>query len=156
MTLFKPKYITEELIMTISSSKSHFKNVILLYRELVITQPEVNLGEVTRSLELIKKIINRWNRILFLNGNLFYLEIVNAHSKRIILLLNKQYWSPHWEILDLLNLANKCFNWSFNSFKFCWGHIIRRNIDWLCILKKVNTEYFFFERNNGKIIKKHF
>ncbi|KAK4713601.1 hypothetical protein R3W88_019508 [Solanum pinnatisectum] len=44
----------QKLIMTIPGSKSYFRNILFLHPQLVIIQSNVNLREVTRSLDLVK------------------------------------------------------------------------------------------------------
>lgn len=90
--LFKKKHY-QKFIMSIPSLKYHLQNVILLHPQLVITQSEFNLVELTRSLELNTNIIYSWNMILILNSNLIQLSIINTHFERFILLSNKQHWS---------------------------------------------------------------
>lgn len=79
--------------MTISGSKRCLWNVTVPYSELVITRSKINFGEVTCTLELIKQIIDPWNWLLILNGDLIQLSIINEHTKRTILLSNKQHRS---------------------------------------------------------------
>ncbi|KAK4729652.1 hypothetical protein R3W88_022640 [Solanum pinnatisectum] len=89
----QPKRHYQKLIMTISSSKSHLRNVIFFHPKLVITRLKINLREITFPLKLVKQVIYSWKRILILNSHLVQLTIINAHMKRPIFLSNKQNWS---------------------------------------------------------------
>jgi hypothetical protein len=55
----------------------------------MIARPEVNLGEHPSSSKLIEQDIDPGKGILVLNGDLIKGSVVHAHSKRLILLLDK-------------------------------------------------------------------
>ena len=77
--------------MPVPSPKSHFGHITLRNFQLMIPRPQVDLGEDLRSTQLIKEIINSWQRVLVLNGHLVYLSVVYAQSEGTILLLDKEY-----------------------------------------------------------------
>jgi hypothetical protein len=56
---------------------------------MMIARPEVNFGEYSGSGKLIEQNINLGKRVLVLNGDLIKGSVVHAHSKCLILLLNK-------------------------------------------------------------------
>ena len=56
----------------------------------MIARSEINLGEILGTSKLIKQIIDSWQRVLVLDGDCVQVPVVNAHSHRAILLLNKQ------------------------------------------------------------------
>ena len=57
----------------------------------MIPRPQVDLGEDPCSTQLIKEIINSWQRVLVLNSHLVYLSVVYAQPEGTILLLDKEY-----------------------------------------------------------------
>jgi hypothetical protein len=55
----------------------------------MIARPEVNLGEYLSSSKLIEQDIDPGKRVLVLDSDLIKGSVVHAHSKCLILLLNK-------------------------------------------------------------------
>jgi hypothetical protein len=55
----------------------------------MIARPEVNLGEYLSSRKLIEQDIDPGKRVLVLDSDLIKGSVVHAHSKCLILLLNK-------------------------------------------------------------------
>jgi hypothetical protein len=56
----------------------------------MIARSEINLGEILGTSELVKQIINSWQGVLVFYGDCIQVLVINAHSHRAILLLNKQ------------------------------------------------------------------
>ena len=55
----------------------------------MIARSKINLGEILGTSKLIKQIINPWQGVLVLDGDCVQVPVINAHSHRAILLLNK-------------------------------------------------------------------
>ena len=77
--------------MPVPSHKSRFGHITLRNFQLMIPRPQVDLGEDPCSTQLIKDVINSWQRVLVLNGHLVYLLVVYAQPERTDLLLDKEY-----------------------------------------------------------------
>ena len=76
--------------MPIPSHENCLRNITLSNLHLMIARSEINLGEILGTSELVKQIINSWQRVLVLDGDCVQVLVINAHSHRAILLLNKQ------------------------------------------------------------------
>ena len=74
-------------IKTVSSSG--LRNIFLLDFELVISGPQINLGEYFCPTKLIKQIVNPWQWIFVLDGDIIHLTVIHTHPKTIILLVHK-------------------------------------------------------------------
>jgi hypothetical protein len=61
-----------EFIETISSREGRFWNIFFVNLNLMITQPWINLGEITSSRKLIKQDTNVRKRIFILDGDLIH------------------------------------------------------------------------------------
>ena len=83
-------------------TKAFFRDVTLSNLHLMIARSEINLGEILGTSKLIKQIIDSWQRVLVLDGDCIQVLVVNAHSHRAILLLNKQTRDPQGEALGLI------------------------------------------------------
>lgn len=66
--------------MIIQSSEGCFRNVTISDSNVIITRSEVYLGEMSRTLKLVKQVINPRDGIVILDCDLVQLSIVNAHS----------------------------------------------------------------------------
>jgi hypothetical protein len=69
----------------------------------MIARPEVNLGEYPSSTKLIEQDIDPGKRVLVLNGDLIKGSVVHAHSKCLILLLDKIAGHPQDDELGRMN-----------------------------------------------------
>jgi hypothetical protein len=58
------------------------------------SRPKVNFGEYSCSSKLIEQDIDPGKRVLILNSDLIKGSVVHAHSKRLILLLDKDCGTP--------------------------------------------------------------
>src|ERR1043166_3874828 len=61
-SICKTKRHDNEFKMSITSTKSRFRNVFITYFELVITGTKIDFRKIRSSLQLIKKIINSRQR----------------------------------------------------------------------------------------------
>ena len=59
--------------------------------DIVVSPPEINLGEVLRSLELVDKLRNERERVVVLNCMLIQIPIVLHHLFPTILLQYEEY-----------------------------------------------------------------
>src|SRR5688572_13200776 len=82
--------------MAIPCPKSSLRNITFPHPQLVISGTKVYFREITRSLELIKQVINSRQRISVLDSHFIQLSIINTHSERTILLPYKQHRSTPW------------------------------------------------------------
>ena len=67
--------------MTISCLEGSFRYILTYNPKLVIPQPQINFRKVACSLDLIKQVVNKRERVLFLNCDLTEWSIINAHLK---------------------------------------------------------------------------
>ena len=79
-----------ELKLPIPSHESCLWNITLSNLHLMIARSEINLGDILGSSKLIKQIINPRQGVLVLDGDCVQVPVINTHSHRAILLLNKQ------------------------------------------------------------------
>ena len=92
-----------------------FWNIDTPHLKLVITWPQVIFWKVTRSLELIKPIINPRSGYLFFIVTLFNCRYW-IHIWREFFFTNST-GAPHGDILGLIKpLSTKSLSWGFNSF----------------------------------------
>ena len=77
--------------MTILSYEGYFWNVTISYSKEMITRSEVYLSEVTRTLKLVKQVINPRDWIFTVAYDLIQLSIVNVHCEGTIILLYEQH-----------------------------------------------------------------
>jgi hypothetical protein len=80
----------QELVKTITSEESGFRNVTRLNLDLVITRTEVNFREDFGSRQLIKKNIDSGKRVFVLDGDCIERSVIYTHSQATILLLDKE------------------------------------------------------------------
>jgi hypothetical protein len=70
----------QELVKTITSGESGFRNVTRSNFDLMTTRTEVNLREDFGSSQLIKKNINSGKRIFVLDGDCIERLVIHTHS----------------------------------------------------------------------------
>jgi hypothetical protein len=80
----------QELVKTITSGESGFRNVTRLNFDLMITRTKVNLGENFGSSQLIKKNIDSGKRIFVLDGVCIERSVIHTHSQATIFLFDKK------------------------------------------------------------------
>ena len=76
-------------IKNVSSGECGLRNILLLDFELVISGPQINLGEYFCPAELIKQIINSWEWIFVINSDIVQLTVIHTHSQTAILLVHE-------------------------------------------------------------------
>src|SRR5581483_10074182 len=81
----------QEFVVTITSSERCLGNIFLSNSHLMVSGSKIDFGEVCRSLQLIKQIVNARKRITVLNSNLVQLPVIDAHAKRSIFLFDEQH-----------------------------------------------------------------
>jgi hypothetical protein len=91
--IFETKGHYQELVKTIMSGESSFKNVTRSNFDLVITRTKINLGENFGSSQLIKKNINSGKRIFVLYGYCIERSVVNTQPQATIFLFDKESWA---------------------------------------------------------------
>ncbi|BAU01026.1 hypothetical protein VIGAN_11017800 [Vigna angularis var. angularis] len=64
------------LVVSITRPKSSFLDVVLLHPDLVIPRTQINLREHRCPMQLIQQIINPWQRVFVLDGQLVQLPVV--------------------------------------------------------------------------------
>jgi len=102
--------------MTITSPKGHFRNVLLLHLQLMISRTEVQLREHLSSIKLIEQVINPGQKIFVLDGDLVQLTIVNAHLLLPSFFFTNNTGAPQGETLCLINpLSEYSCNCFFSS-----------------------------------------
>jgi hypothetical protein len=80
----------QELVKTITSGESGFRNVTRSNFDLMITGTKVNLREDFGSSQLIKKNIDSRERIFVLDGDCIERSVIYTHSQATIFLLDKE------------------------------------------------------------------
>jgi hypothetical protein len=102
----KTKGHHQELVKTITSGESSFRNVTRSNFDLMITRTKVNLGEHFGSSQLIKKNIDSGKRIFVLDGDCIERSGIHTHSQATIFLLDKESGATPrrraWENITLI------------------------------------------------------
>jgi hypothetical protein len=80
----------QELVKTITSGESGFRNVARSNFDLVITGMKVNLREDFGSSQLIKKNIDSGKRVFVLDGDCIERSVIYTRSQATIFLLDKE------------------------------------------------------------------
>jgi hypothetical protein len=80
----------QELVKTITSGKSGFRNVAGSNLDLVVARTKVDLREDFGTSQLIKKNIDSRKRVFVFDGDCIEWSIIYAHSQGTIFLLNKE------------------------------------------------------------------
>jgi hypothetical protein len=80
----------QELVKTITSRKSSFRNVARSNIDLVIARTKVDLREDFGTSQLIKKNIDSGKRVFVFYGDWIEWSVIYAHSQATILLLDKE------------------------------------------------------------------
>jgi hypothetical protein len=80
----------QELVKTITSGESSFRNVTRSNFYLVVTRTKIDLGENFGSSQLIKKNINSGKRIFVLDGYCIEQSVVNTQPQATIFLFDKE------------------------------------------------------------------
>jgi hypothetical protein len=96
----------QELVKTITSGKSGFRNVTRSNFDLMIIITKVNLGEDFGSSQLIKKNIDSGERVFVLDGDCIERSVIHTHSQATIFLLDKKSGATPrrraWENITLI------------------------------------------------------
>jgi hypothetical protein len=80
----------QELVKTITSGGSGFRNVTRSNLDLVITRIKVNLREDFGSSQLIEKNIDSGKGVFVLDGDCIERSVIHTHSQANIFLLDKE------------------------------------------------------------------
>jgi hypothetical protein len=80
----------QELVKTIRSGKSGFRNIARSNLDLVVARTNVDLREDFGTSQLIKKNIDSRKRVFVFDGDCIEWSIIYAHSQATIFLLNKE------------------------------------------------------------------
>jgi hypothetical protein len=80
----------QELVKTITSGESGFKNVTRSNLNLVITRTKVNFREDFGSSQLIKKNIDSGKRVFVLDGDCIERSVIYTHSQATIFLFDNE------------------------------------------------------------------
>jgi hypothetical protein len=80
----------QELVKTITSGESGFRNVTRSNFDLMVTRTKVNLGENSGSSQLIKKNIDSGKRIFVLDGDCIERSVIHTQPQATIFLLDKE------------------------------------------------------------------
>jgi hypothetical protein len=80
----------QELVKTITSGKSGFRNVARSNLDLVITRTKVDFREDFGTNQLIKKNIDSGKRVFVFDGDCIEWSVIYAHSQAAIFLLDKE------------------------------------------------------------------
>jgi hypothetical protein len=80
----------QELVKTITSGESGFRNVTRSNLDLVVTRTKVDLREDFGSSQLIKKNIDSGKRVFVFGGDCIERSVIYAHSQATIFLLDKE------------------------------------------------------------------
>jgi hypothetical protein len=80
----------QELVKTIASGESSFRNVTRSNFDLVVTRMKIDLGENFGSSQLMKENINSGKRIFILDGHYIEQFLVNTQPQATIFLFDKE------------------------------------------------------------------
>jgi hypothetical protein len=80
----------EELVQTITSGESSFRNITRSNFDLVVTRTKIDLEENLGSRQLIKKNIDSGKRIFVLDGYCVERSVVDAQPQATILLFDEE------------------------------------------------------------------
>jgi hypothetical protein len=80
----------QELVKTITSGESGFRNVTRSNFDLMVTRTKVDLGENSGSSQLIKKNIDSGKRIFVLDGCCIERSVIHTQPQATIFLLDKE------------------------------------------------------------------
>jgi hypothetical protein len=80
----------QELVKTITSGESSFRNVTRSNFDLMITRMEIDIGENFGSSQLIKKNVDSGKRIFVLDGHYIERSVINTQPQATILLFDKE------------------------------------------------------------------
>jgi hypothetical protein len=80
----------QELVKTVTSGESGFRNITSSNLDLMITRTKVDLGENFGSSQLIKKNINSGKRIFVLDGDCIERWVIHTHSQATIFLFDEK------------------------------------------------------------------
>jgi hypothetical protein len=80
----------QELVKTVTSEESSFRNVTWSNFDLVVTRTKINLGENFGSNQLIKKNIDSGKRIFVLDGYCIERSVVNTQPQATIFLFDEE------------------------------------------------------------------
>jgi hypothetical protein len=80
----------QELVKTITSGESSFRNVTSSNFDLMITRMKVNLREDFGSSQLIKKNIDSGKRVFILDGDCIERSVIHTHSQATIFLFDEK------------------------------------------------------------------
>jgi hypothetical protein len=80
----------QELVKTITSGESSFRNVTRSNFDFMITRTKIDLGENFGSSQLIKKNIDSGKRIFVLDGHCIERSVINTQPQATILLFDKE------------------------------------------------------------------
>jgi hypothetical protein len=80
----------QEIVKTITSGKSGFRNVARSNLDLVVARTKVDLREDFGTGQLIKKNVDLGKQVFVLDGDCIEWSIIYAHSQATIFLLNKE------------------------------------------------------------------
>jgi hypothetical protein len=89
----------QELVKTVTSGESGFRNVTRSNFDLMITRTKVDLGENFGSSQLIKKNIDSGKRIFVLDGDYIERSVIHTQSQVTIFLFDEQSRQPQGEEL---------------------------------------------------------
>jgi hypothetical protein len=80
----------QELVKTITSGKSGFRNIARSNLDLVVARTKVDLREDFGTNQLVKKNIDSRKRVFVFDGDCIEWSIIYSHSQATIFLLNKE------------------------------------------------------------------
>ena len=105
-----------ELKMLISRSKRSLMDICLPNSQLMVAGMEIYLRGDPRPSQLIKQIINSWQRVPILNSSPIQLPIIYTQPKSLVPLLGNRTGEPQGEVLGLMKpLSNNSCNWTLSS-----------------------------------------
>jgi hypothetical protein len=86
----------QELVKTITSGKSGFRNITRLNLDLVVARMKVILREDFGTSQLVKKNIDSRKQVFVFDGDCIEWSIIYAHSQATIFLFDKESRATPW------------------------------------------------------------
>ena len=81
----------QELIVSLMSAKHRFADVLRVHPHLMVAGAEVELGEETRTMELIQELVHHWDRELILGGLCIKGVVVDVEPPGLVRLADQQH-----------------------------------------------------------------
>ena len=130
--------------MPITGKESSLVDVLFFDAYMMISWSQVNLWEHFFCLQLIKQVINPWQRVAILDTHLVQLLVINAQFESTILLIYRQYWyTLGWYTWPYVSFINHSIYLKLKFHQLWIAHPVRFLWCWCCSWYKLKREIHF-------------